>query len=61
MRKAKVLIVDDALLIRRMVTDVLAADPSIEVVGEAANGRIALQKIAQLSPDLVTLDIEMPE
>jgi len=61
MRKAKVLVVDDAMLIRRMVTDVLAADPSIEVVGEAANGRIALQKIAQLSPDLVTLDIEMPE
>jgi len=61
MRKAKVLVVDDAMLIRRIVTDVLAADPSIEVVGEAANGRIALQKIAQLSPDLVTLDIEMPE
>ncbi len=49
------------MLIRRMVTDVLAADPSIEVAGEAANGRIALQKIAQLNPDLVTLDIEMPE
>jgi two-component system chemotaxis response regulator CheB len=61
MRKAKVLVVDDAMLIRRMVTDVLAADPSIEVVGEAANGRIALQKIAQLGPDLVTLDVEMPE
>ena len=61
MKKAKVLIVDDAMLIRRMVTDVLAADPSIEVVGEAANGKIALQKIAQLSPDLITLDIEMPE
>ena len=49
------------MLIRRMVTDVLAVDPSIEVVGEAANGRIALQKIAQLNPDLVTLDVEMPE
>jgi two-component system chemotaxis response regulator CheB len=61
MRKAKVLVVDDAMLIRRMVTDVLAADPSIDVVGEAGNGRIALQKIAQLSPDLVTLDVEMPE
>jgi len=61
MKKAKVLVVDDAMLIRRMVTDVLASDPSIEVVGEAANGKIALQKIAQLSPDLVTLDIEMPE
>jgi two-component system chemotaxis response regulator CheB len=61
MKKAKVLVVDDAMLIRKMVTDVLAADPSIEIAGEAANGRIALQKIAQVSPDLVTLDIEMPE
>jgi len=61
MKKAKVLVVDDAMLIRRMVTDVLAADPAIEVVGEAPNGKIALQKISQLSPDLVTLDVEMPE
>src|SRR5215213_3691866 len=61
MKKAKVLVVDDAMLIRRMVSDVLAADPVIDVVGEAANGRIALQKIAQLAPDLVTLDVEMPE
>lgn len=61
MKKAKVLVVDDAMLIRRMVSDVLAADPAIEVVGEAANGRIALQKLAQLNPDLVTLDVEMPE
>ena len=49
------------MLIRRIVTEVLAADPSIHVVGEAANGRIALQKITQLNPDLVTLDVEMPE
>jgi two-component system chemotaxis response regulator CheB len=61
MKKAKVLVVDDAMLIRRLVAGVLAGDPSIEVVGEAANGRIALQKIAQLQPDLVTLDVEMPE
>ncbi len=61
MKKARVLIVDDAMLIRRLVSDALAADPGIEVVGDAANGRVALQKIAQLSPDLVTLDIEMPE
>ena len=61
MKKAKVLVVDDAMLIRRLVTDVIAAEPSIEVVGDAANGRIALQKIAQLAPDLVTLDVEMPE
>lgn len=61
MKKAKVLVVDDAMLIRRLVAGVLAGDASIEVVGEAANGRIALQKIAQLQPDLVTLDVEMPE
>ena len=61
MKKAKVLVVDDAMLIRRMVTDILKADPVIDVVGEAANGKIALQKIAQLAPDLVTLDVEMPE
>ena len=61
MKKAKVLVVDDAMLIRRMVTDVLAADPAIEVVGEAPNGKIALQKISQVNPDLVTLDVEMPE
>ena len=61
MKKAKVLVVDDAMLIRRMVAGILSADPAIDVVGEAANGKIALQKIAQLSPDLVTLDVEMPE
>jgi two-component system, chemotaxis family, protein-glutamate methylesterase/glutaminase len=61
MKKAKVLVVDDAMLIRRLLTDVIASDPAIEVVGEAPNGRVALQKIAQLGPDLVTLDVEMPE
>lgn len=44
-----------------MVSDLLASDPQIEVVGTAANGRIALQKIVQLTPDLLTLDVEMPE
>src|SRR3954447_18488528 len=61
MKKARVLIVDDSVVIRRLLTEALANDPSIEVAGAAANGRIALQKIAQLNPDLVTLDIEMPE
>jgi len=59
--RIRVLVVDDALLVRRIVTDVLAADPEIEVVGTAANGRAALAKVDQLHPDLVTLDIEMPE
>lgn len=61
MRKIRVLVVDDSVVIRRMVTDVLSSDPHIEVIGSAANGRIALAKIPQVNPDLVTLDIEMPE
>jgi two-component system, chemotaxis family, protein-glutamate methylesterase/glutaminase len=61
MRKIRVMVVDDAVVVRRIVTDVLAADPDIEVVGTAPNGRLALGKLAQLEPDLITLDIEMPE
>lgn len=59
--KTRVLIIDDAVVIRRLVSDVLNSDPDLEVVGTAVNGRIGLEKIAQLRPDLVTLDIEMPE
>jgi two-component system chemotaxis response regulator CheB len=61
MRKVRVLIVDDSVVIRRLVSEVLSGDPAIEVAGTAANGRIALAKLPQLNPDLVTLDIEMPE
>src|SRR6187402_446921 len=61
MRKARVLIVDDSTVIRRLLTDALSGDPAIEVVGTASNGKIALAKLAQLNPDAVTLDIEMPE
>lgn len=57
----RVLVVDDAVVIRRLLTDVLDEDPDIEVAGTAANGRIALQKIEQLSPDVVVLDMEMGE
>lgn len=60
MPKIRVLIVDDAVVIRRLVTDCLSTDPEIEVVGAAANGQIALAKIPQTNPDLITLDIEMP-
>jgi two-component system, chemotaxis family, protein-glutamate methylesterase/glutaminase len=59
--RVRVLIVDDAVVIRRLVGDVLGADPEIEVVGVAANGRIALQKISQCNPDVVTMDVEMPD
>jgi two-component system, chemotaxis family, protein-glutamate methylesterase/glutaminase len=60
MRKIRVLIVDDAVVIRRLVSDILSSDPEIEVVGTAANGSIGLAKIPQVNPDLITLDIEMP-
>lgn len=60
MPQIRVLIVDDAVVVRRMLADVLDADPDITVAGTASNGRIALAKIKQLQPDLVTLDIEMP-
>jgi two-component system chemotaxis response regulator CheB len=56
-----VLVVDDAVVVRRLLTDVLGAEADIEVIGVAANGRIALQKIAQSTPDVVTLDVEMPD
>jgi two-component system chemotaxis response regulator CheB len=59
--KIRVLVVDDSVVIRRLVTQALAEDPGIEVVGVAANGAIALQRIPQANPDVVTLDIEMPE
>ena len=60
MPKARVLIVDDAVVVRRLLSDVLSSDPALEVAGTAANGRIALMKIPQVHPDLVTLDVEMP-
>jgi two-component system chemotaxis response regulator CheB len=59
--KIRVLVVDDAVVFRRAVADELSLDPVIEVVGTAANGKIALAKLTQVNPDLVILDIEMPE
>jgi two-component system chemotaxis response regulator CheB len=55
-----VLIVDDSVVVRRLIGDALATEPGIQVVGTAADGRIALNKIKQLRPDIITLDIEMP-
>jgi two-component system chemotaxis response regulator CheB len=60
-RKIKVLVVDDSVVIRRIVSDALNHDPEIEVAGFAPNGVVALQKAAELKPDVITLDIEMPE
>src|SRR3954462_12446312 len=57
----RVMVVDDSVVVRKIVTDVLSADPDIEVVGTAVNGKIAVGKLDVLKPDLVTMDIEMPE
>ena len=57
----RVLVADDAILYRRLLAEVLATLPGVEVVGSASNGKIAIQKVRDLKPDLLTLDIEMPE
>jgi two-component system, chemotaxis family, protein-glutamate methylesterase/glutaminase len=61
MRRTRVLVVDDSTVIRRLLTDILSADPQIEVVGTAPNATVALAKIQQSMPDVVTLDVEMPD
>ena len=58
--KIRVLIVDDSPVIRRMARDTLSADPEIDVVGSAADPYEARDQIARLSPDVLTLDLEMP-
>jgi two-component system chemotaxis response regulator CheB len=59
--RIRVLVVDDSVVIRRLVTHALEQDPALIVVGTASNGAIALQRIPQFNPDVLTLDIEMPE
>lgn len=59
-RPVRVLVVDDSALVRQLMSELLGADPGIEVVGVAADPLIARRKIKQLAPDVLTLDIEMP-
>jgi two-component system chemotaxis response regulator CheB len=56
----KVLIVDDSAVVRQMLSEILASDPGIEVVGTAADPLLAREKIKRLAPDVITLDVEMP-
>jgi len=60
-RRIRVLIVDDSALVRSILADMLASDPAIEVVGSASDAHIAREKIKQLNPDVITLDVEMPK
>lgn len=55
-----VLIVDDSFLMRRMIRNIVEQDATLVVVGEAADGVEALQRVAELNPDVILLDIEMP-
>ena len=57
----RVLVVDDSVVVRRLIVDSLSGAPGIEVVGTAANGLLAQAKIDQLKPDAITMDIEMPQ
>ncbi len=56
----KVLVVDDSFVMRTLIKDIISSDPDLQVVGEAANGSDALEKVRLLSPDVLLLDIEMP-
>ena len=58
--RIRILIVDDSVVIRRLIKEILDADNRLEVVGVAHNGQVAVAKVDELKPDAVTMDIEMP-
>ena len=60
-QRIRVLVIDDSALVRQLLCDVLRGDPAIEVVGVAGDAHIAREKIKKLSPDVLTLDVEMPK
>ncbi|WP_329742699.1 chemotaxis response regulator protein-glutamate methylesterase [Dyella sp. A6] len=60
MERVRVLVIDDSALVRKLLSGMLASDPDIEVVGTAPDPLIAREKIKQLNPDVLTLDVEMP-
>jgi len=59
-KKIRVLVVDDSALMRKLISKLLEGDPEIEVIATAIDGSFALTKVAQLKPDVVTLDVDMP-
>src|SRR6266852_5671231 len=60
MPKTRVLVVEDSLTVRRHLVDILASDPEIELVGEADNGKRAIELCQQCRPDMITMDMMLP-
>ena len=60
MPQIQIMIVDDSLVVRKVLTSVLSTDPDLAIAGWASNGRLALAKVQALRPDIILLDIEMP-
>ena len=58
--KIRVLVVDDSVIVRRLLSDLISKEPDMEVVGQGKNGREAVELAQALRPDVITLDIEMP-
>ncbi len=61
MSRTRILVVDDSVVMRRLVCEALSIDPELTILGTAANGRLAMEMVRQERPDLVLLDVEMPE
>ena len=60
-RQIKVMVVDDSVVIRGLISRWVGEDPALELAGSHRNGRLAVENIAQAKPDIVVLDIEMPD
>lgn len=58
--KIRVLVVDDSFLMRQIVSDIISSDPELEVIGKAKDGKEALEKVYELKPDVMTLDVNLP-
>ncbi|HLY46936.1 MAG TPA: response regulator [Stellaceae bacterium] len=61
MNKKKILVVDDSFIMRTIIKDIVDSDPDLEVAGFAENGKVGLQRVRELKPDAILLDLEMPE
>jgi two-component system chemotaxis response regulator CheB len=61
MTKKQILVVDDSFIMRTIIKDIVDSDPDLEVAGFAENGKVGLQRVRELKPDAILLDLEMPE